>query len=93
MENFEFNLQQFLEGMRHEQREGHYELAEKIDKVASKVEAHNTRIMMLEETRRNMRWLAATMLATAITIGGPQVYDFFTSLMESRVKVEQVRTP
>ena len=91
MENFEFNLQQFLEGMRHEQREGHYELAEKIDQVASKVGAHETRLVMLEETRKNLRWVVATVVGAALTVAGPPAYDFLKKLSESRPSVERVR--
>jgi hypothetical protein len=56
----EFNLQQYLSEMRSEQRADTLLLSEKIDGVKDTLGRHNTRITIVENTRRVLIWLGAS---------------------------------
>lgn len=69
----DFNLQQYLEAARAEQNEQHNRLEEKIDRLEGKVDrfaavqaSHNTRLVVLEGTRRNLHWLGGTVIVSAV---------------------------
>lgn len=62
----EFNLQQFLTEMRAEQKEDHKELSAKVDKVVETLHNHDTRITIVENTRKTMRWAVGVLIAALI---------------------------
>lgn len=64
----DFNLQQYLESMESNRREDHVRLEAKLDKVVDKVNDHETRLVVVETTRRAMIWLAGTAVAGAISV-------------------------
>lgn len=61
----DFNLQDYLHDMRKEQREDHESLTEKVDKVLEVTSDHETRIVVVENTRKLLLWAAA-----AVATGG-----------------------
>ena len=56
----DFNLQQYLSEMRSEQRADTLLLSEKIDGVKETLGKHETRITVVENTRRVLIWLGAS---------------------------------
>lgn len=63
-----FNLQAYLEDMRKEQREDHQALSVKVDDVLKIVHKHETRLVVVENTRRFLTWLGAAIGVGAITM-------------------------
>lgn len=55
-----FNLQSFLSDMRREQREDHAELSGKVDTIVTTIGQHETRIVVVENTRKLLMWLGAS---------------------------------
>lgn len=83
--DFKFNLQEFLADMREEQRSEmralggkvdtlSYQLHGRISAVQTKVNDHETRIVVVENTRKMMRWLAGT--AIVALLGGVVEFVF-----------------
>lgn len=75
--DFKFNLQQFLADMREEQRSDMQTLTGKLDNMSgqlhgrisavhTKVNDHETRIVVVENTRKAMRWLAGTAIVAVL---------------------------
>ena len=73
----EFDLQQYLRDMREENQDaiktvrdenkGHYlALSNKIEGVVAKTNAHETRIVVVENMRTNVRWLTGTVIGSAL---------------------------
>lgn len=62
-----FDLQTFLSEMRKEQREDHESLSLKVDNLLETMQDHETRIVIVENTRKNMRWLAGTVIVGLVT--------------------------
>ena len=69
MSNQKWDLQSYLEDMRQEQREAHKTLTDKLDELGKTVAGHETRITVLDNMRRNVRWLA-TVTIGALIMGG-----------------------
>lgn len=61
-----FDMQQFLSEMRQEQREDHQVVVTKLDSVIVKVADHETRIVVVENTRKTMLWLAGTVIVALL---------------------------
>lgn len=75
-----FDLQTYLSEMRQEQNENHQMVVNKVDEVKKEISAHDTRIVVLENTRRNVRWAVTTAIGAALTVVGPAAYDFIARL-------------
>lgn len=56
-----FNLQNFLSEMRSEAREDNRLIMHKVDSVRVELALHNTRITVVENTRRVLLWLSASL--------------------------------
>jgi hypothetical protein len=71
----DFDLQSFLQDMRHEQKQDISALTEKVDdgfkEVRSSVAAHDTRLVVVEGTRKALLWFGATVLTLLL----PVLYD------------------
>lgn len=65
-EEVKFNLQSFLSEMRSEQNDRFNGLETKIDQAVTKVNEHETRIVVVENTRRAVKWLGATVVGALI---------------------------
>lgn len=65
--NVEFNLQTFLSDMRAEQLRSQELLTAKVDAALDKMHDHEARIVVVENMRKNMRWLTGTFIGTMIT--------------------------
>jgi uncharacterized membrane protein YidH (DUF202 family) len=61
-----FNLQSYLSEMRTEQRADTLMLSEKIDDVKGTLAKHDNRISTVENTRRLLVWLGASLGVAAI---------------------------
>jgi hypothetical protein len=61
-----FDLQQYLKEMRDDQREDHKEVVDKLDAVIVRVQDHETRIVVVENTRKTMRWLTGTVIVALV---------------------------
>lgn len=72
-----FDLESFLRDMRREQRDSHQALAEKVDSVDAKLATHDTRLTVLENTRKTIRWLTVTLIGGAITVALELITGFF----------------
>lgn len=64
-----FNLQTFLSEMRTEQNDRFDKLDGKVDTVVVKVNDHETRIVVVENTRKAVKWLGATVIGALIVAG------------------------
>lgn len=64
----EFNLQTFLSEMRREQNENYKDLANRVDGVVTTVNNHETRLVIVENDRKTVRWLAATLIVAALGV-------------------------
>ena len=62
----EFDLQSFLHEMRDEQRADHAALSAKVDAITEVVRAHETRLTVVEGTRRTTRWIVGACAVSAI---------------------------
>lgn len=71
----EFNLQQYLETMRGEQRDDHALLVMKIEEVKDTVGTHETRITVVENTRKLLLWLGGAAVVAAL----PVLYDIVSN--------------
>jgi ABC-type transporter Mla subunit MlaD len=74
---FRFDLQKFLSEMREEQRrdlaelrdeqrEAARELSTRIDNALRTLQDHETRLVVVESTRKSVRWLAGTVIAALV---------------------------
>lgn len=66
MSNQKWDLQSYLEDMRKEQREAHAVLTEKLDDLGKTVASHETRLTVLDNMRRNVRWLVTATIGALI---------------------------
>lgn len=78
----EFNLQTFLSEMRTEQRAEHQELSVKVDKALETLHDHETRIVVVEGTRKSIRWLGATMIVAFVGALLDFVFDHLPRLLK-----------
>lgn len=69
MNGEKFNLQEFLSEMREEQRSDMRDLSEKVDSVVEKVAGHETRIVVVENTRRTIKYFAGVSLSALFVAG------------------------
>lgn len=65
-EDFIFNLQTFLRDMRLEQQRDHESLSNKVDEVLEMVHSHDTRITVVENTRKSMLWLGSALIVAVL---------------------------
>jgi len=63
----QFNVESYLEDMRAETRVAHREIKDKLDEVAKTVNQHETRITIVENARKTLRWVTGVLVAAAIT--------------------------
>ena len=63
----EFNIQDYLADMRQEQREDHQALMGKFDALDTKVNDHEVRIVVVENTRRTVRSLVRVVVGLITT--------------------------
>jgi hypothetical protein len=86
----EFNLQQLLtemegrlradqESTRRENRRRHRNLSKKVDTALETLQNHDTRIVVVERTRKNVIWLSATAIVALISAA----VDFFFAHLPS----------
>lgn len=73
----EFDLQSYLSEMRSEQRADTLLLSEKIDGVKDTLGKHDTRIAIVENTRRVLVWLGATLGVGLVTFLIDMVVNHF----------------
>jgi hypothetical protein len=77
----EFDIQSFLAEMREEQRQDHQTLMSKFDRLNDRVSQHETRLVVVENTR-NVIVAAIGMLFAALIAG---VTDFFFNHVTKRL--------
>lgn len=68
----EFNLQKVLSDMRTEQREDHQALMTKFDTIATVVNEHETRLVVVEKTQKSV-----------LAMGGALTLAFFGALADA----------
>lgn len=68
MGDVKWDLQQYLEHMEVQATNRHNELVGKVDSVVEKVNDHEGRLVLVEGTRKSIRWLAVTMVG-ALLVG------------------------
>lgn len=73
----EFNLQEYLSEMRHEQLKCSEKLERKLDAVVDKQQQQDTRLAIVERTHKHLGWLGATAVAALIAF----VFDLFGKLL------------
>lgn len=71
----DFNLQQYLETMRTEQREDHALMVEKIDDIKTTLGDHHTRLTIVENTRKLLLTIAGALAIAAV----PIAYDIIVN--------------
>lgn len=82
----EFNIQDYLRDMREEQQQDHKDLSAKIDDVTSamftridvvdrRVSRHETRIVVVENTRKSLRWLGAALISALLALAGDLILN------------------
>lgn len=76
-----FDLQQYLETMESRAQERHTALVEKVDTVVTKVNDHETRIVLVENTRRTVKWLGATVIGALIVAGLDLLFSHLPKLL------------
>lgn len=62
----DFNLQQYLGEMREENREDHKATNEKLDRALGRINNHETRIVVVEGTRKIILWLAGVTIVALL---------------------------
>lgn len=78
----EFNLQDYLRDMDERLCQKVDQVGSKVDKLDAKIDNHETRLVLVENTRKTMRWLAATTIVGLITAG----LDFLFSHLPKLIK-------
>lgn len=73
----QFDLQAFLRDMKEEQKEDHDRLEKKIDEALDTLNNHETRLVVVENTRKAMLWLGTTLLLAFLGIAGDLVVTHF----------------
>ncbi len=82
----EFNIQDYLRDMREEQQQDHKDLSAKVDEMATaffgrvelvdrRVSRHETRLVVVENTRRSLRWLGAALIGAVLTLAGDIILE------------------
>lgn len=74
----DFNIQDYLRDMREEQQRDHAELASKLDSVVENVGKHETRLVLVENTRRNLRWLTTALVTALLAVIGDLIVHTFS---------------
>lgn len=74
--DIKFDLEEFLVAMRQELNTKIDNVDSKVDGVVSKMAAHDTRLVLLENFRKNAKWVLNTVGGGGGVIG---VIDFFRS--------------
>lgn len=69
----QFDLQRYLEEMERTAVQRHTELVKKIDGVHETVTEHTTRLVVLENSHKNMRWLASTAVGAFLVAAAEMV--------------------
>jgi hypothetical protein len=75
----EFDLQGFLAEMRKEHREDHQELSDKVDIAVNLLHNHETRIVIVENMRKSVRWLIGTVIGGGGLGGVIAIWNFIVS--------------
>jgi hypothetical protein len=75
----EFDLQEFLAEMRKEQREDHKVLSDKVDIAVNLLHNHETRIVIVENMRKSVRWLIGAGIGGGGLGGVVAIWDFVVS--------------
>lgn len=78
-----FNLPEFLVAMREEQKKDVTTLAGKVDIVLAKVNDHETRIKIVEETRNTARWLIGVLIVALLGAGADFMFNHRQPLQAS----------
>lgn len=94
-----FSVQAFLAEMRQEQREDHKALTDKVDEgfksIASSMSAHeledakqfgaiDKRLEAVENTRRSMHWLGATVIVAFVGVALDFIFNHLRLVLGSR---------
>ena len=61
-----FSVEHFLQDMRDETRSSHVEIKDKLDEVARTVNQHETRLTVVENARKTLRWVVGAVLVAFI---------------------------
>ena len=75
----EFNLQQFLTDMEGRLGGKIDSVDGKVDQVITKVSEHETRIVVVETSRRTIRWLVGTLIGGGGLGAVAAIWDYVTS--------------
>lgn len=65
--DFDFNLQDYLRDMKDELCNKVDGVGRKVDRLDAKIDNHEGRLIIVEGTRKTMRWLAGTMIVGLVT--------------------------
>jgi hypothetical protein len=82
----EFNIQDYLRDMREEQQQDHRDLAERIEShtlalhgrvssVNERVNKHETRLVVVENTRKTLLWLGTALITALLGFVGDMLIN------------------
>lgn len=94
----EFNIQDYLRDMREEQQQDHHDLSEKIDGIASAMHArieivqgrvakHDTRLVVVEGTRRTLLWLGTALITAMLGFAGDMLINHLPHAAAAAIQV------
>jgi hypothetical protein len=77
----QFDLQTYLSERFKEVREDISDVSKKVDKLDTKLDDHETRLVVVENARRTMRWLAGAVIVGFVTF----LFDLFLTHLPATV--------